>query len=80
MTLLLFLYKLQELPTRLVELYNLFIYLTICRHLAKSGQTLQEDIRDINSLPQPYIDIIKQLSKLTFELSFRKTSTHFLTI
>ena len=70
MTILVFLYKDKEerpLPTNSTGLYNLFICLTICRHLAKSGITLDEDIKDLNSLPQPYSDIINQLSKFAFK-------------
>ena len=70
MTILLFLYKYKEeipLPTNSTGLYSLFVCLTICRHLAKCGITLDEDIKDINSLPQPYRKIINQLSKFAFK-------------
>ena len=70
MTILLFLYKDKEerpLPTNSTGLYNLFICLTICRHLAKSGITLDEEIKDLNSLPQPYSKIFSQLSKFAFK-------------
>ena len=70
MTILLFLYKDKEerpLPTNSTGLYNLFICLTICRHLAKSGITLDKEIKDLNSLPQPYSKIINQLSKFAFK-------------
>ena len=70
MTILLFLYKDKEerpLPTNSTGLYNLFICLTICRHLAKSGITLDEDIKDLNGFPQPYQTIINQLSKFAFK-------------
>ena len=70
MTILLFLSKDKEerpLPTNSTDLYNLFICLTICRHLAKSGITLDEEIKDLNSLPQPYSKIINQLSKFAFK-------------
>ena len=70
MTILLFLYKDKEerpLPTNSTGLYNLFICLTICRHLAKSGITLDEEIKDLNSLPQPYSKIINQLSTFAFK-------------
>ena len=67
MTILLFIYKLQAtLPTRSSDLYNLFICLTICRHLAKSGISLEEDITDLDSLPQLHAEVIKQLSKFAF--------------
>ena len=70
MTILVFLYKDKEerpLPTNSTGLYNLFICLTICRQLAKSGITLDEDIKDLNSLPQPSSNIINQLSKFAFK-------------
>ena len=70
MTILLFLYKDKEerpLPTNSTGLYNLFICLTICRHLAKSGITVDEDITDLNSFPQPCSGIINQLSQFAFE-------------
>ena len=70
MTILLFLYKDKEeapLPTNSTGLYNLFICLTICRHLAKSGITLDEEITHLNSLPQPYSKIINQLTKFAFK-------------
>ena len=67
MTILLFLYKDKEetpLPTNSTGLYNLFICLTICRHLAKSGITLDEEITHLNSL---HSKIINQLSKFAFK-------------
>ena len=70
MTILLFLYKDKEetpLPTNSTGLYNLFICLTICRHLAKSGIALDEEVTHLNSLPQPYSKIINQLSKFAFK-------------
>ena len=70
MTILLFLYKDKEerpLPSNSTGLYNLFICLTICRHLAKSDIALEEDIKDLNGFPQPYQKIINQLSKFAFK-------------
>ena len=67
MTILLFIYQQAALPTRSSDLYKLFICLTICRHLAKSGITLQEEVRDLNGLPQPHADFIKQLSQFAFK-------------
>ena len=70
MTILLFLYKDKEerpLPANSTGLYNLFICLTLCRHLAKSGITLDEDIKDLNGFPQPYQNIINQLTKFAFK-------------
>ena len=72
MTILLFLYKEflkdgRPLPTSSTGLYNLFICITICRHLAKSGISLDNEIKDLNSLPKPYNKIINQLSKFAFK-------------
>jgi len=67
MTILLFLYKLQTtLPTSSAEMFTMFICITICRHLSKSGITLQDGITDVNSLPHPYSNIIQQLSQFAF--------------
>lgn len=68
MTILLFLYK-QEmiLPNSSTDLYSLFICLTICRHLRKSGITLEKEFTNLNHFPQPYSNIIHQLSQLAFE-------------
>ena len=67
MTILLCLYKLQAaLPTSSAEMFTMFICLTICRHLSKFGVSLPEDVSDINNLPHPYPDIIKQFSKFAF--------------
>ena len=70
MTILLYLYKNKDekpLPTNSTGLYNLFICLTICRHLAKSGNKLQDEIEDLDSLPKCYKKIINQLSKFAFK-------------
>ena len=71
MTILLFLYKDKEerpLPTNSTGLYNLFICLTICRHLrVKCKVTLDEEIEHLNKFPQPYSDIINQLSTFAFK-------------
>ena len=68
MTILLFLFKKKSiLPTSSTDLLNLFICLTICRHLTKSGITLDDEIADLNGLPQHYANIIKQFSKFAFE-------------
>ena len=45
----------------------MFICLAIYRQLVKSGITLDEEIKDLKSLPQPYSKIIKQLSKFAFK-------------
>ena len=58
-------------PKNSAELYNYFIFLTICRHLAKHGQNLQGNISELTNLPkltnlpEPYNRIVKQLSKLS---------------
>ncbi|XP_065906900.1 protein NLRC3-like [Dysidea avara] len=68
MTILMFLYKQQAtLPTRSSDLYKLFICLTICRHLVKLGKSLENEVTDLNSIPQPYSDIIKEFSKFAFK-------------
>ena len=71
MTILLFLYKDKEerpLPTNSTGLYNLFICLTICRHLCvKCKVTLDEEVEDLNKFPQPYSNIINQLSTFAFK-------------
>ena len=68
MVVLLFLYKQGiSLPNNSTELYNHFICLTICRHLAKYGHSLDNTITDLTNLPDPCNKIIQQLSKLSLE-------------
>ncbi len=71
MTILLFLYKDKEerpLPTNSTGLYNLFICLTICRHLrVKCKVTLAEEVEHLNKFPKSYSDIINQLSRFAFK-------------
>ena len=68
MVVLLFLYKKGiPLPSNSTELYNHFICLTICRHLAKYGQPLDNTITSLSDLPDPYNKIIRQLSKFSLE-------------
>ena len=68
MVVLLFLYKQGiSLPSNSTELYNHFICLTICRHLAKYGHPLDNTITDLTNLPDPYNKIIQQLSKFSLE-------------
>ena len=73
MVVLLFLYKQRSrlpnksLPKNSTKLYNHFICLTICRHLAKSGHSLDNTITDLTSLPDPCGKIIQQLSKFSLE-------------
>ena len=55
------------LPKNSAELYNYFICLTICRHLAKHGHRLQGNITKLTDLPAPYNKIIQKLSKLSLE-------------
>ena len=73
MVVLLYIYKIRsELPKNYIELYNYFICLNICNHRAKCGHLakcdhLENNITDITNLPDPYNEIIKQLSKLSLE-------------
>ena len=68
MVVLLFLYKQGiSLPNNSTQLYNHFICLTICRHLAKSGHHLDNTIMDLINLPDPCNKIIQQLSKFSLE-------------
>ena len=66
MVILVYLYKQGiALPSNSTQLYNYFICLTICRHLAKSGHSLDNTITDLAKLPEPYNTIIQQLSNLS---------------
>ena len=56
-----------SLPRNSAELYDYFICLTVCRHLAKHGHRLQGNITKLTDLPEPYSKIIQQLSKLSLE-------------
>ena len=73
MVVLLFLYKQRaslpnnSLPSNSTQLYNHFICLTICRHLAKNGHHLDNTITDLTNLPDPCRKIIQQLSKFSLE-------------
>ena len=65
---LLFLYKQRSsLPNNSTQLYNHFICLTICRHLAKHGHSLDNTITDLTNLPCPCNTVIQQLSELSLE-------------
>ena len=55
------------LPSNSMLLYSYFIYLTICRHLAKFGNLLENTIPDLANLPEPCYKTIQQLSKLALE-------------
>jgi len=66
MVILIYLYKQGiPLPSCSTQLYNYFICLTICRHLAKSGYPLDNSITDLATLPEPCYTVIQQLSKLS---------------
>ena len=73
MVVLLFLYKHRaslpnnSLPINSTQLYNYFICLTICRHLAKYGHPLDNTITDLTNLPDSCSKIIQQLSKFSLE-------------
>ena len=73
MVVLLYLYKQRSclpnksLPKNSTQLYNYFICLTICRHLAKYGHLLDNTITDLTNLPDPCSKIIQQLSKFSLE-------------
>ena len=73
MVVLIFLYKQRtslpnnSLPNNSTQLYNHFICLTICRHLAKYGHPLDNTITDLTNLPDPCNKIIQQLSKFSLE-------------
>ena len=73
MVVLLYLYKQRSclpnksLPENSTQLYNHFICLTICRHLAKHGHSLDNTITDLTSLPDPCSKIIQQLSKFSLK-------------
>lgn len=56
-----------DLPNNPTQLYQLFICLTICRHLAKSGHSLDNTIINLANLPEPCNTVVKQLAKLFFE-------------
>lgn len=69
MVVLIFIYKQGVLPKNSIELYNYFVCLTVCRHLAKLNHaaSLNNTITDIQNLPEPCNKIVKQLSKLSLE-------------
>ena len=68
MVVLLFLYKQGiTFPNSSTQLYNDFICLTICRHLAKYGHNLDNTITDLTNLPDPCNKIIQGLSKFSLK-------------
>ena len=61
-----------------LELYNHFTCLTVCRHLAKHGYSLENKQYNLNNLPAPYNRIITQLGNLSMEsLKSKKTTFTF---
>ncbi|XP_065892676.1 protein NLRC3-like isoform X2 [Dysidea avara] len=65
---LVFLYKNGHiLPKNSTDLYERFIFLTICGNLAKLGNSLVSTIPDLGNLPEPCNRIVNQLSKLSLE-------------
>jgi len=56
-----------SLPSNSVDLYNHFICLTICRHLAKSGHPPEKNITDLTNLPEPCNTVVKQLVELSLK-------------
>ena len=68
MVVLLYLFKQGvPLPKNSTKLYEYFICLTICQHLAKSRYVLTNTTTDLTRLPDPCSRIIKQLSMLSLE-------------
>ena len=64
MTVLLWLFKQGvNFPNNSTELYNSFVCHTICHHLVKQNVNIGS-FSDLNTLPQPYKNIIQQLSVL----------------
>ena len=49
------------------KLCNLFISLTICRHLAKHGHSFEYNTYDLTNLPAPCKKVLSQLCKLSLE-------------
>ncbi|XP_065918252.1 nucleotide-binding oligomerization domain-containing protein 1-like isoform X2 [Dysidea avara] len=54
-----------SLPSNAVDLYRRFICLTICRHLARSGHSDNDNITNLTDLPEPCNTIVKQLAKFS---------------
>ena len=68
MVVLLFLYKQGiSLPNNSTQLYNHFVCITICRHLAKYGHPLDNTITDLTNLPDPCSRVVQELCKLSLE-------------
>ena len=68
MVILVYIYKQGvPLPKNSTELYNYFIFLTICRQLAKYGVCLQNNPTTLKDLPEPYNKVVLQLARLSLE-------------
>lgn len=72
MTILLYLFKeMNQLPINQTQLYNNFIFLTICHYLRKHTTTLtvpiESDVPEIQSLPIPYKNTILNLASLSLQ-------------
>lgn len=70
MTILLYLFKeMRHLPNNQTQLYNNFIFLTICHFLRKSSITLvaESNVPDIRDLPSPYKNTILNLARLSLQ-------------
>lgn len=68
MVILLYLYQQGiSLPKNSTDMYNHFICLTVCRHIAKGGHHLSNTITHLSNLPEPYNETIKQLSSLSLQ-------------
>ena len=67
MLVLLYLFNQGYLPNNSTELYNDFVCHTICRYLARSGHGLDNKITELANIPEPYKNMVEQLTKLSFE-------------
>ncbi|XP_065899282.1 NLR family CARD domain-containing protein 3-like isoform X2 [Dysidea avara] len=70
MTILLYLFKeMSQLPYNQTQLYNNFIFLTICHFLRKHNiiLTVESDVPDIHDLPSPYKNTILNLARLSLQ-------------
>ena len=67
LTVLMYLFKRGiKLPSSCTEIYKYFICHTICHFLAKSTETLQDNI-DLDNLPHPIDEVIQQLASLSLQ-------------
>ena len=68
MTVLLWLYKQKTtLPESATELYEYFICHTIHHYLHKRKITLSKEFKDLDSLEEPYGEVIRELSSLSYK-------------